>query len=88
VAHHRSAIKAMKQAEKRRLRNKSVRTRVKNVSTELRQAAATDPQNSEELLRKAVREIYRAASKGVIPKRRASRKVSRLSRMLNAARQA
>lgn len=88
MAHHKSAIKSMKQAEKRRLRNKSVKTRVKNVTNQVRTVASSDPQNGEQVLRNAVREISRAASKGVIPKRRASRKVSRLTRLLNASKQA
>jgi len=87
LATHKSAIKRAKQNEKRRLRNKSYRTRVKNVSKEVREAVASNrsPEEIQASLRKAVSIIQKTASKGVIHKRKAARKISRLYRLANQA---
>lgn len=82
MANHKSAIKRIKQNERRRIRNKAVRTRVKNVTKALREAVAANT-DVEAKLREAIQVIDRAASKGVIPKRRASRKISRLTMLAN-----
>lgn len=80
----RSAKKRVRQIEKRRLRNKAIRSRTK---TEIKKYLAAleekDLTKAEELLRNAIKYIYKAKSKGVIHYRNASRKVSRLSIKLN-----
>ena len=84
---HKSAIKRARQSERRRLRNKSYRTRVKNVSRQVREAVAAgkSPEEVQASLRKAVSVIQKTASKGVIHKRKAARKISRLYRLVNKA---
>ncbi len=76
---HHSALKRERQNERRRARNKmamsSLRTAIKNVKT-LR---------SKEALSKAIPQIDKAANKGIIPKTRASRIVSRLTRVVVTA---
>lgn len=78
MANIKSQIKRNRQNERRRLRNRAVRselrTRIKNA-----EAAASDgADNQEELARLAVSHIDRATTKGVIHKNAAARKKSRL----------
>ena len=85
MANHKSAIKRARQNEVRRLRNKSVKTKVKNVTKDLR--LSVNETSKEETLKKldmAKSSIDRAAQKGVIHKKTASRKISRLSKLANS----
>ncbi len=85
MANHKSAIKRIRQSERRRKRNQHIRsgmrTHVKNFRVALEDG---DSSAAAEKLALAVRAIRKAASKGVIPKRRADRNVSRLTQRLNA----
>ena len=85
MANHKSALKRAKQNEIKRLRNKSTRTKVKNVVKSLR-ATASETTGEEALnqLSTAKSIIDTAAKKGVIHKKTASRKISRLSRLVNS----
>jgi len=81
-----SAKKRMRQEEKRRARNKAVKSTVRTYVTRARAAivtAADDPQ-TEEAIRAAVSELDSAVSKGVLHRNNARRK-SRLMARLNAA---
>ena len=80
MANHKSALKRAGQNERRRLRNKSVQTREKNVVKDLRLAVAQDEQDAVEQLNAAKSAIDKAAKKGVLHKKTASRKISRLNR--------
>lgn len=84
MAHHKSAIKRIKQTVKKQERNKSERTKIKNVVRAFRAEAEAQGPEAGELLRNAISVINKAASKGIIPARRASRKVSRLTKRLNS----
>ena len=84
MANHKSALKRAGQNERRRLRNKAVQTRVKNVVKDVRLAVAQDAGNSVEQLNAAKSAIDKAAKKGVLHKKTASRKISRLNRQVNA----
>ncbi len=85
MATHKSAIKRHRQSEKRRQRNVStkthVKTRVKAVITSV-ESKETDSAR-EELLR-ATKVIDKAAAKGILHKKTASRKISRLTKRVNA----
>ena len=84
MANHKSALKRSRQNEIRRLRNKSFRTRTKNVIKEVRSASAEGGVDAAvEKLNTAQSVIDRAAKKGAIHKRTAARKISRLSRLVN-----
>lgn len=84
MANHKSALKRIRQSEKRRKRNQHVRTRMRTVVKRCREALATgDPGRATEAFRAAEREIRRAATKGVIPRQRADRSVGRLAKHLN-----
>ena len=87
MANHKSALKRARQSEKRQLRNQDVKSRMRTFVKRFRLAIETgDAADAETKLRQAEREIRRAATKGVIPRRRASRSVGRLARQLNSIR--
>lgn len=70
--------------EKRRVRNKQVRTALKTHIKHFHQALQSDDsQSAEAALKKANRELDRAASKGVIHRNNAANRKSSLARMLN-----
>jgi small subunit ribosomal protein S20 len=86
VANHKSALKRANQNTIRRLRNKAVKTRVKNAVKEVRLAAGE--QSGDQLvsdLNRAKSIIDVAAKKGVIHRNTAARKISRLSKLANKA---
>jgi small subunit ribosomal protein S20 len=78
-----AARKRMRQEQKRRLHNRSVKSLVKTQITKARTAISLD-ENAEEAVRAAVSELDRAAKKGVIHRNNASRRKSRLMKQLNA----
>jgi small subunit ribosomal protein S20 len=84
LANHASAIKRHKQSEKRRLRNatvkSSLRTAVKKVTEAVTAGKADEAKTN---LQKAVSELDRAVTKGVLHRNNASRKISRLTKKLN-----
>lgn len=84
MANHKSALKRAGQNERRRLRNKTVQTRVKNVVKDVRLAVAQGGDKTVEQLNVAQSVIDKAAKKGVLHKKTASRKVSRLAKQVNA----
>ena len=87
MANTKSAQKRNRQALKRRDRNQSVRTQVKSAVKRAREALASkDPAKAQEALRAAERTLDRAASKGVLHKKNASRRIARLFAAAQAAR--
>jgi small subunit ribosomal protein S20 len=85
LARHKSAEKRARQDLKRRERNRTLRSRTRGVVKTLRAEFDAGAEALEEKLRGAEGALRRAASKGVIPKRRASRLVSRLAKAKNRA---
>ncbi|MFZ5451108.1 MAG: 30S ribosomal protein S20 [Thermodesulfobacteriota bacterium] len=89
MARHLSAMKRARQNKKRRVRNQSRKTRVKNVVREVRQALSKqDAAVAETALTKAVPIIAQVAGKGTMHWRAAARKISRLTRQVNALKSA
>jgi len=82
-----SAAKRMRQEQKRRLHNRSIKSIVKTQITKAREAIDSDAsvETAEEAVRAAVSELDRAAKKGVIHRNNAARRKSRLMKQLNAA---
>lgn len=76
MANIKSQIKRNRQNEKRRLRNKAVRSEL--LTREKAALAAAGSESEDETLRQSLRVIDKAASKGVIHKNAAARKKSRL----------
>lgn len=85
MANHPSALKRARQSEKRRLRNRSVSSAIKTAVKKVTAAVAVNElEQVKTTLKEATAALDKAASKGVIPKRRASRKISRLTKKANA----
>jgi small subunit ribosomal protein S20 len=78
-----SVIKRNRQAQKRRIRNQAARTKMKGAVKVVRElapsASATEKQQA---LGQAMRTLHKAASKGIVHKRTASRKIARLAKAL------
>ena len=82
-----AAEKRMRQEQKRRLHNRSIKSLVKTQVTKARQAINGEDANSEAAVRAAVSELDRAAKKGVIHRNNAARRKSRLMKQLNSINQ-
>ena len=84
MANHKSALKRAKQNTERRLRNKTVKTRVKNIVKDVRLAASEQAgEKAATGLNQAKSIIDTAAKKGVIHPNTAARKISRLAKLVN-----
>lgn len=85
MANHKSAEKRNRQNAVRSARNTHIRSTMRTYVKQVRQAVAEGDMDSARLaLAKAVPCIDKAASKGVIHKATASRKISRLSKLVNS----
>jgi small subunit ribosomal protein S20 len=81
VANIKSQIKRVKTNEKRRQRNKSVRSAVRTAVRRFREAAAAgDTEQAVTLQRAAAKALDKAASKGVIHKNQAANRKSAMAR--------
>jgi small subunit ribosomal protein S20 len=86
VANIKSQIKRNRQNERRHERNKGVRSALKTEAKKVRSAAGEgDADAARERLLQASRSLDRAAAKGVVHKRAAARRKSRLAKAVNAA---
>lgn len=74
-----SAIKRNRQNEKRRLRNRAVRERMKTLIKNLLKTAKEDPKKAAEFLPKVYSSIDTACKKNLIHKNNAARKKSRVA---------
>ena len=84
MANHKSAVKRHRQNQVRNNRNNHIRSTMRTLVKQVRQAvAAGDRDTARAALDKAIPYISKTASKGVIHKATASRKVSRLTRLVN-----
>lgn len=80
MAIHKSAIKRQKQAEKKHLINKSAKSALKTLAKKVEQAVETkNADAAKEAMVKAMKAYDKAASRGILHKNTASRKISRLS---------
>ncbi len=76
---HKSPLKRMNTDKKRNARNNYVKSTIRTLTKELQQ----NPENSEALLNKLYAQLDKAAQKGVIHKRTASRRKARLAAYVN-----
>ena len=84
MAHHKSAIKRIKQNAKRNARNRHVSSTLKTYIKRVREAVeAKDKDAATAALKEAIPVIDVSATKGVIHKSNASRSVSRLTKLVN-----
>jgi len=85
MANHKSAQKRAKQTIKRTERNRYYRTRLKNIVKAVKEAAeAGDKTAATEAFKIANKQLHHFVSKGFLKKETASRKVSRLHKLVNA----
>jgi small subunit ribosomal protein S20 len=84
LANHPSALKRARQNLKRRERNRSAKTQIKNIVKTVRSAV---DENSKEVALKELNSakslINKTARKGIIHRNTAARKISRLSKLVN-----
>lgn len=86
---HPSAVKRNRQNQKQRVRNRAIRTTVRNEVRETNEIIARrDIPASEAQLRAVVKTISKAVSKGVLHKNAASRRIARLSKHVAALKKA
>ncbi|MDG4827619.1 30S ribosomal protein S20 [Asanoa sp. WMMD1127] len=84
MANIKSQIKRNRQNEKRRLRNKSVKSSLKTAIRKFHEAtAAGDTEQATVLMREASRKLDKAVSKGVIHKNQAANRKSAIAKKLN-----
>ena len=84
MANHKSAIKRWRQNEKRRVRNRHWKSNMRSVIKTVREAVSNNEiEVAKVALVDATSMISHVASKGVIHKRTASRRISRLSLLVN-----
>jgi small subunit ribosomal protein S20 len=86
LANHKSALKRARQNELSRVRNKAVKTRVKSIVKDVR--FSVEESSKGDVMAKLVAAqtlIDKASKKGVIHKKTAARKISRLSKLVNSA---
>lgn len=85
MANHASALKRIRQTKKRTERNMARRNRIRTFLRKVEEAIASgDASAAENALKVAMPELHRGASKGIMPKKTASRKISRLAQRVKA----
>jgi small subunit ribosomal protein S20 len=84
VANHKSAEKRNRQAIAQRLRNRAIKTRMKNLIRLVDEAVASGSvEQAQDALKVAIPVIAKTGGKGTIHKKNASRKVSQLTKRVN-----
>ena len=85
MANHKSAEKRHRQSKVRNARNTHIRSTMRSYVKKVRMAVSEgDMETAKTVLEKAIPYIDKAASKGVIHKATASRKISRLAKLVSA----
>lgn len=85
MANIKSAKKRILVIQTKTLRNKTIKTKIKTLIKKVEVAVAEgDKDAAQKNLQVAISEISKAGSKGIFHKKNVARKVSRLTRMVNA----
>jgi small subunit ribosomal protein S20 len=85
MANHKSAEKRIRQTAKRRTRNMARRNRIRSSVRKFEDAMkAGDAQAAQAAFAQAMPEMHRGVTKGVLHKKTAARKLSRLHKRLKA----
>ncbi|HSE91737.1 MAG TPA: 30S ribosomal protein S20 [Methylomirabilota bacterium] len=85
MANTKSAKKRMRQSEKRRVRNRMVRSKVRTAVKTARTAVASSAADASAAVLDAIRVLDKAVTRGVIHRNTAARKKSALARGLKSA---
>lgn len=83
MANIKSQIKRNRQNERRRVRNKAVRSELRTRTKQATTAIEAGSDDSAEKVHAAIKRIDTAAAKGIIHKNQAARRKSRLMKRLN-----
>ncbi len=83
MANHKSALKRNRQSIVRREKNRQAKAALRTLVKKFNATVTREPEAAKEALAQAVPAIAKAASKGIIHKNAASRKISRLSKRLH-----
>jgi small subunit ribosomal protein S20 len=84
LANTRSAIKRIRSNERKRVRNRTVRSRARTAVTTARaEVDSTSGKQAEAKVHEAIRQLDRAAERGIIHKNNAARRKSRLMKRLH-----
>ncbi|HJQ83726.1 MAG TPA: 30S ribosomal protein S20 [Candidatus Binatia bacterium] len=87
MANHPSALKRHRQSEKRRLRNRAIKTRLRRLVRDVRAAVSTrDADAAAKTLAIAERALDKAVTKGVLHRNNAARRVARLAHAVSEVR--
>lgn len=87
MANHKSAIKRHKQSETRRQKNASCNSALKTLVKKVKMSIESkNREGAQDALKKAIPAMDKAASKHVIHRNAAARKISRLARQVNSLR--
>lgn len=87
MANTKSALKRIRQNEKRRLHNRFYRSRARTFMKKVRQhVAAGEIEAAEAALAQATSALDKAAEKGIVHPNNAARRKSRLARLVHQAR--
>lgn len=85
MATHKSALKRSRASEKHRERNAAVRSGIKTgMKTVLAAVEGKDPETAKAALAETAPAIAKASAKGAIHKKTAARRISRLTKKVNA----
>jgi small subunit ribosomal protein S20 len=88
MANHASAVKRNRQRITRTARNRAAKSTLRTEVKKARTALTATPKDAASLVKVAVSSLDRAASKGTIPAKRASRVKGRLAAALHKAKTA
>ena len=88
MANTRSAEKMIRVAERRRLRNRSVKSAVKTYIRKAERGITSASEDTAALVVQAISKLDKAASKGILHRKNAARRKSRLMKKLNLQGQA
>lgn len=87
MANHKSAVKRYKQSEIKKQKNASAKSLLKTLTKKVKSAVeSNDATSAQEALTKAIPAIDKAASRRIIHRNAAARKISRLARQVSRLR--
>ncbi len=87
MANHASALKRHRQSEKRRVRNRAIKTRLRRLVREVREAVATRNRDAAaKSFAVAERALDKAVTKGVLHQNNAARRIARLAHAVSELR--
>jgi small subunit ribosomal protein S20 len=85
LANTRSAIKRIRSNERKRVRNRTIRSHARTAVTTARTEIGAAGKETELKVGEAIRQLDRAAEKGIIHKNNAARRKSRLMKRMRKA---